>query len=529
MTYVFLGAAAGDQAGAGPRGLASPGRLAVGAPGGSNDRGYVYAIDRNEFREADLSDGILDGRISLTAFPEDPDESPHWVEAMYLGAAEGDGIGTFFDVYNTQGVPLADPDGRDGAGSAYSDVHPFGDLDLADVPAAGGPTYRFDGADAGDAAGTDITPVTLTVQVTIPDYILDQEISGVVIGAPGADGLGRVDAGTAYLIDEGVYSFLDGRDGATDGVIDLVYAETPHDPAYGDYYTFIGEAAGDGAGSTVGPSGNYLTIAAQGADGSAPGGSDAGAVYLIHEDDVRSFDVLSDGTNDAIIDLTIMAGDSPRPDDWQSYKLLGEAGGDRLGAVLQQIVVTSTDFGSDTGSIHLRDVVTSTDAGSDAGSVYLLDFGELAGADAADGATDGVIGIASMAGRGGSYQFNGAAAGDAAGAAVSGTTVSDTWGPSLVIGAPGADIVDGDGNLRTDAGAVYLINENDYAAADAADGTIDGVIDLVHVPDLARSYMFYGAAAGDAAGSTVSRRVHRRAGVRSGRQRCRGDLHLFGR
>jgi hypothetical protein len=173
-------------------------------------------------------------------------------------------------------------------------------------------------------------------------------------------------------------------------------------------------------------------------------------------------------------------------EDWQSYKLLGEAGGDRLGAVLQ-------------GSI-----VTSTDAGSDAGSVYLLDFGELAGADAADGATDGVIGIASMAGRGGSYQFNGAAAGDQAGAAVSSTTAWDSWGPSLVIGAPGADIVDGDGNQRIDAGAVYLINENDYAAADAADGTVDGVIDLAHVPDLARSYMFYGAAAGDAAGSTVS-------------------------
>ncbi|MBL4558648.1 MAG: hypothetical protein JKP98_21025 [Rhodobacteraceae bacterium] len=41
----------------------------------------------------------------------------------------------------------------------------------------------------------------------------------------------------------------------------------------------------------------------------------------------------------------------------------------------------------------------------------------------------------------------------------------------------------------SDAGSVYLINENDYAAADAADGTVDGVIDLVHVPDLARSYM----------------------------------------
>ncbi|MBL4559338.1 MAG: hypothetical protein JKP98_26870 [Rhodobacteraceae bacterium] len=62
-----------------------------------------------------------------------------------------------------------------------------------------------------------------------------------------------------------------------------------------------------------------------------------------------------------------MTGDrtDPEREDWQSYKLLGEAGGDRLGAVLQ-------------GSI-----VTSTAAGSDAGSVYLINENDYAAADAA--------------------------------------------------------------------------------------------------------------------------------------------------
>jgi hypothetical protein len=96
------------------------------------------------------------------------------------------------------------------------------------------------------------------------------------------------------------------RTAAADGVIDLAYAEGPHQPFQEAYYTLIGEAAGDGAGSTGDQSGDYLTIAAQGADGAAPGSSDAGAVYLIHGDDIERLDIRRPSdVRDGIIDLAI--------------------------------------------------------------------------------------------------------------------------------------------------------------------------------------------------------------------------------
>ncbi|MBL4559339.1 MAG: hypothetical protein JKP98_26875 [Rhodobacteraceae bacterium] len=81
--------------------------------------------------------------------------------------------------------------------------------------------------------------------------------------------MGRADAGTAYLIDDGAYADLDAQDGSADGVIDLAMPAGRISLSKA-YYTLIGEAAGDGAGSTGDQSGDYLTIAAQGADGAAP-------------------------------------------------------------------------------------------------------------------------------------------------------------------------------------------------------------------------------------------------------------------
>jgi hypothetical protein len=134
----------------------------------------------------------------------------------------------------------------------------------------------------------------------------------------------------------------------------------------------------------------------------------------------------------------------PEREDWQSYKLLGEAGGDRLGAVLQ-------------GSI-----VTSTAAGSDAGSVYLINENDYAAADAADGTVDGVIDLVHVPDLARSYMLYGAAAGDAAG-----SKVSDTF-----IGAPGADLG------GSDAGAIYTYSADDLSRLDAMDGTMDHRIDL---------------------------------------------------
>jgi hypothetical protein len=74
----------------------------------------------------------------------------------------------------------------------------------------------------------------------------------------------------------------------------------------------------------------------------------------------------------------------------------------------------------------------------------------------------------------------------------------------LIVGASGGD---GGGNA---SGEVYLIGGADLAAADAADGSTDGVIDLDFItdPDFSRagagSYQFIGTEGGDQAGASVS-------------------------
>jgi hypothetical protein len=97
----------------------------------------------------------------------------------------------------------------------------------------------------------------------------------------------------------------------------------------------------------------------------------------------------------------------------------------------------------------------------------------MAAADAADGTIDGRIDLDLVAGVGGSYQFVGAAAGDQSGWSVASAGDVDGDGrDDLAIGAPYAD---GGG---ADSGESYLIMAADLGTADAADGTLDGVIDL---------------------------------------------------
>jgi hypothetical protein len=97
----------------------------------------------------------------------------------------------------------------------------------------------------------------------------------------------------------------------------------------------------------------------------------------------------------------------------------------------------------------------------------------------------------------GSYQFIGTEAGDYAGFAVAAAGDVDNDGlADLIIGAVEAD---GGGN---GSGEAYLISGADLAAADAADGSTDGVIDLDFItdPDFDRtgagSYQFIGTEAG---------------------------------
>jgi hypothetical protein len=130
-----------------------------------------------------------------------------------------------------------------GPGSVYSILTDVGEVELAEAPAAGGPTYRFDGG-----GGRRRRRKRHRGGVFLRHGL--RELLGCRDRRAGRGWVGPADAGTAYLIDDGAYADLDAQDGSADGVIDLAYAGGPHQPFQEAYYTLIGEAAGDGAGST---------------------------------------------------------------------------------------------------------------------------------------------------------------------------------------------------------------------------------------------------------------------------------------
>src|SRR6056297_458073 len=98
-----------------------------------------------------------------------------------------------------------------------------------------------------------------------------------------------------------------------------------------------------------------------------------------------------------------------------------------------------------------------------------------------------------------SYTFIGTEAGDNSGFSVSSAGDVDGDGrDDLIIGAVSAD---GGGS---GSGESYVITAADLSAADAADGSTDGVIDLDNVNEQSTSYQFIGTEANDLAGTSVS-------------------------
>ena len=139
-------------------------------------------------------------------------------------------------------------------------------------------------------------------------------------------------------------------------------------------------------------------------------------------------------------------------------------------------VLSAGDVDGDGQDDLLIGAIFGDGGGNDSGETYLITAVDLAAADAADGTIDGVIDLGNVAPQSSSYKFIGEDANDRAGTSVSSAGDVDGDGQAdLIIGAYHDD--DGGSN----AGATYLIMAVDLAAADAADGTIDGVIDLANV------------------------------------------------
>lgn len=133
-------------------------------------------------------------------------------------------------------------------------------------------------------------------------------------------------------------------------------------------------------------------------------------------------------------------------------------------------------------------------------SAYLIAAADLEAADAADGAVDRAVEVEKIVRQPGSWKFVSERGGDKIGFSVA--IVGDISGdglPELLIGAP----EEAGPNFARRTGAAYLVSPSDLPAADVADGTADGEVQLANIPAQAHSWKFLGEGANALAGSSV--------------------------
>ncbi len=167
----------------------------------------------------------------------------------------------------------------------------------------------------------------------------------------------------------------------------------------------------------------------------------------------------------------------------QSFAPAGDVDGDGKGDFLIGLVHYDSEMASPWSS-----------------AAYLIAAADLPAADAADGAVDQSINLASIADQPGSWKFIGEGQQDQAGHSVAPAGDIDNDGKTeLFIGAPAHEAP---GNLGL-PGAAYLISPTSLPAADAADGETDGVVDLSNIAAQANSWKIMGEETGDSAGGSV--------------------------
>ena len=277
--------------------------------------------------------------------------------------------------------------------------------------------------------------------------------SDLLIGAR-ADGYFT---GSAYVVSAADLPAADAADGARDGVVDI--RRVGDQPGS---WELTGEAGLDNAGRTAIFAGDVnrdglsdILIGAQ-----YHGEDDRGAAYLLSGAALASADS-ADGAADGRIALASVAA---QPDSW---KLVGENAKDLAGSAMAVANLDSDDrpdlvIAASYQKDH--DVAAGLDA---RGSVYLVAAADLRAMDGADGQVDGVIELGASAGGAASWKLIG--------------DVEDQHIGSFGVAGDGGDNVF-ISNYMTEWGErpaeVFAISVSDLPAADAADGTRDGVVAL---------------------------------------------------
>ena len=178
-----------------------------------------------------------------------------------------------------------------------------------------------------------------------------------------------------------------------------------------------------------------------------------------------------------------------------SYSFVGEAWDDGAGEML-----SAGDFDGD-GSLDI--VIGAPNHGAlgmtAVGAVYVIAAADLHELDAADGSADQAIHLGHVASGQHSWKLVGEDEWDQAGRSLATGDLDGDGRTDLIIGAA-SDWTDWSG----DEGAVFLLASSDFAAADAADDRVDGVIGLANAAALPGSWKLVGARDNDGAGAAVA-------------------------
>ena len=437
---------------------------------GIADSGDAFPLDAAEWADSD-GDAVGD---NADAFPNDRYETLD---------SDGDGVGDNTDRFPDDPMETVDTD-NDGVGN-NGDAFPYDTREWRDTDGDGVGDNADDDADGdGVADASDVFPFDATrsesssYRINLPHGsnqslslssagdIDDDGRADFLIGAVHYDYDGGEWESAAYLMAAGDLAAADAADGTADRIVDAANVV-----AQSRSWKFVDENEGTYAGiRSVAMIGDVdgddvpeLLVGAPSHRNSDSAGF-TGAAYLVSLEDLPAADA-ADGTTDGVIRLDRI------PTDSKSWMLFGEAGGDQAGYSVGPL--------GDIDGDHLADLAIGAPGRSFdpiTGSTYLIAAADLKAADQADGDDDGVIELGRMAAQTNSWKLTGEVAGDFLGATGPQRHLDSNDNLQLLLSARRYT-----GSDSQTIGAAYVVAVSELAAADPADGTTDGVVELAKV------------------------------------------------